>query len=92
MAKYRYTYFIQAYDKEGREIGRPSLRGTAACARMEARYRAIPNKFIYDVYAYSVRVTRRRNGTYTDEPFMLVWFNEITGQPQVSKRKEDLVK
>ena len=90
MANYPYTYEIQAYDRDGRPIGRPTLRGTESDARVLARYRSIPATHIE--VAYNVRVTRRRNGTYTDEPIMLVWFNQVTGQPQVSKRKEDRIK
>lgn len=90
MANYLYTYEIQAYDREGRPIGRPCLRMSEISARVQARYRSIPADHIE--VAYNVRVTRRLVHTYTDEPVMMVWFDTITGQPKVSKRKEDLIK
>lgn len=90
MAKYRYTYFIQAYDREGREIDRPTLRSSEADARMTARYRVIPMDFIE--HAWQVRVTRCMWGNYEITPVMMVWFDKVTQQPKVSKRKEDLIK
>ena len=90
MGNYPYTYTNQCYDMEGREFGPPTLWRDAASARTMARYRVIIQE--NSVPVLHVRITRRKNGTYTDEPFMLVWFDNITGQPKVSKRKEDLIK
>jgi hypothetical protein len=90
MGNYPYSYTTQCYDFEGREFGPPCLWRSEGIARMMARYRVIIQE--NSVPVLHVRVTRRRNGTYNDEPFMLVWFDNVTGQPKVSKRKEDLIK
>lgn len=90
MGNYPYSYTTQCYDMEGREFGPPSLWRDAASARMMARYRVIIQE--NSVPVLHVRITRRRNGTYNDEPFMIVWFDNISGQPKVSTRKEDLIK
>jgi hypothetical protein len=90
MGNYPYSYTNQCYDFEGREFGPPTLYRDASSAKVMARYRVIIQE--NSVPVLQVRITRRRNGTYNDEPFMIVWFDNITGQPKVSKRKEDLIK
>lgn len=90
MANRPYSYACQCYDFEGREFGPPTLYGTASSAKMMARYRVIIQE--NSVPVMHVRITRRRNGTYTDEPWMLVWFDSKTGQPTQTQRKEHLIK
>lgn len=90
MANCPYTYTCQCYDFEGREFGPPTLYGTASSAKMMARYRVIIQE--NSVPVMHVRITRRRNGTFTDEPWMLVWFDSKTGQPTQTQRKEHLIK
>jgi hypothetical protein len=43
-------------------------------------------------HAWQVRVTRCMWGNYEITPVMMVWFDNITQQPKVSRRKEDLIK
>ena len=90
MANRPYSYTNQCYDFEVREFGPPTLYGTASSAKMMARYRVIIQE--NSVPVMHVRITRRRNGTYTDEPWMLVWFDDKTGQPTQTQRKEHLIK
>lgn len=90
MANKPYSYTNQCYDFKGREFGPPTLYGTASSAKMMARYRVIIQQD--SVPVMHVRITRRRNGTFTDEPWMLVWFDSKTGQPTQTQRKEHLIK
>ena len=90
MGNYPYSYTNQCYDFEGREFGPPTLYRDASSAKVMARYRVIIQEG--SVPVMQVRITRRRNGTYNDEPYMIVWFDNITGQPKQSTRKEDLIK
>lgn len=90
MGNYPYSYTNQCYDFEGREFGPPTLYRDASSAKVMARYRVIIQEG--SVPVLQVRITRRRNGTYNDEPYMIVWFDNITGQPKQSTRKEDLIK
>jgi len=57
---------------------------------MMARYRVIIQE--NSVPVMQVRITRRLKDTYTDEPFMLVWFDQKTGQPTQTRKKEHLIK
>ncbi len=90
MANRPYSYTNQCYDFEGREFGPPTLYGTARSAKMMARYRVIIQE--NSVPVMHVRITRRRNGTFTGEPWMLVWFDSKTGQPTQTQKKELLLK
>lgn len=90
MGNYPYTYTNQCYDFEGREFGPPTVYRDSKSAKMMARYRVIIQQD--SVPVMHVRITRRLNGTYNNEPFMLIWFNDKTGQPTQSTRKEHLIK
>lgn len=90
MGNYPYTYTTQCYDFEGREFGPPSVWRCAKTAKMMARYRVIIQQD--SVPVLHVRITRRLNGTYNDEPFMLVWFDDKTGQPTQTQKKELILK
>lgn len=90
MANRPYSYTCQCYDFEGREFGPPTLFGTAQAAKVMARYRVIIQQ--ESVPVMHVRITRRRNGSYIDIPWMLVWFDVATGQPKQTQRKEHLIK
>ena len=90
MGNYPYSYLCQCYDFEGREFGPPIVWRTAAWAKTWSRYRVIIQQETTPVM--HVRITRRKIGTYIDEPFMLVWFDNKTGQPTQTKKKENLIK
>ena len=90
MGNYPYSYTNQCYDFEGREFGPPTLYRDASSAKVMARYRVIIQE--NSVPVLHVRITRRLNGTYNDEPFMLVWFDDKTGQPTQTQKKEHLIK
>lgn len=90
MANRIYSYTNQCYDFEGREIGPPTLWGTAQAAKVMARYRVIIQE--NSVPVMHVRITRRRNGSYIDIPWMIVWFDTTTGQPKQTQKKELLQK
>lgn len=90
MGNYPYTYTNQCYDMEGREFGPPTVYRDAKSAKVMARYRVIIQED--SVPVLHVRITRRLNDTYTDEPFMLVWFDNKTGQPTQTQKKEHLIK
>lgn len=90
MANCPYTYTCQCYDFEGREFGPPTLYGTASSAKVMARYRVIIQE--NSVPVMHVRITRRRNGSFLDVPWMLVWFDTTTGQPKQTQKKEHLIK
>ena len=90
MANRPYSYTCQCYDFEGREFGPPTFWSTAQAAKMMARYRVIIQQ--NSVPVMQVRITRRRNGSYIDVPWMLVWFDTKTGQPTQTQKKELLLK
>lgn len=90
MANYPYSYTCQCYDFEGREFGPPIVWRTAAWSKTWSRYRVIIQESTTPVM--HVRITRRRNGSYLDVPWMLVWFDNKTGQPTQTQRKECLIK
>jgi len=90
MANYPYCYTNQCYDFEGREFGPPTLYRDGKTAKMMARYRVIIQQDSTPVM--QVRITRRRNGNRLDEPWMLVWFDDKTGQPTQTQKKEHLIK
>jgi len=90
MANRPYVYTNQCYDFEGREFGPPTVYGSAKNAKMMARYRVIIQE--NSVPVMQVRITRRLVDAYINVPFMIVWFDNKTGQPKQSTRKEDLIK
>jgi len=90
MANKPYIYTCQCFDFEGREFGPPTVYGSANNAKMMARYRVIIQK--NSVPVMHVRITRRLVDTYNDVPFMIVWFDNKTGQPTQTQKKEHLLK
>jgi hypothetical protein len=90
MGNYPYCYTNQCYDFEGREFGPPTVYRDGKTAKMMARYRVIIQENSTPVM--QVRITRRLNGNYNDEPWMIVWFDNKSGQPKQTQKKEYLIK